>query len=78
MKKWFVAFVVAFAVVIAAVVVSGMIVAQDKKESVKLYRQAAEQGVAEAQYKLGYCYAEGEGVEQDKKEAVKWFRKAAE
>ena len=42
------------------------------------YRKAAEQGSAEAQYFLGYCYERGEGVQQDYGEAVKWFRKAAE
>lgn len=38
----------------------------------------AEQGNAEAQYNLGICYHEGEGVAKDVFEAVKWFRKAAE
>ena len=39
----------------------------------------AEQGDAEAQYKLGNCYCDGkEGLPQDYAEAVKWFRKAAE
>ena len=52
----------------------------DKKnytEAVKWYRKAAEQGFANAQYNLGYCYAHGEGVTQDYYEAVKWYRKAA-
>ncbi|MCD8070178.1 MAG: hypothetical protein LUE08_02175 [Akkermansiaceae bacterium] len=43
-----------------------------------LYQEAAEQGNAEAQYRLGECYAEGEGVEKDVKEAVRWWRKAAD
>ena len=42
------------------------------------YRVEAEQGNAEAQYNLGYCYVFGEGVDQDYAEAVKWYRKAAE
>ncbi len=42
-------------------------------------REAAEQGDADAQYKLGLMYAVlGEGVPQDRQEAAKWFRKAAE
>ena len=41
------------------------------------YRQAAEQGDAEAQFKLGLCYYKGEGVPQNYAEAVKWYRKAA-
>ena len=40
-------------------------------------RKAAEQGVAEAQFKLGLMCAEGEGVPQDDTEAVKWYSKAA-
>ena len=39
---------------------------------------AAEQGDAEAQYKIGWMYQEGQGVEQDFKEALKWFQKSAE
>lgn len=38
----------------------------------------AEQGDAEAQYNLGLCYSEGDGVQQDDLEAAKWFRQAAE
>ena len=45
---------------------------------VDAYRKEAEQGRADAQYSLGVCYANGEGVTKDEKEAVKWFRKAAE
>ena len=53
-------------------------VEQDKKEAVKWFRKAAEQGNASAQLNLGYCYENGEGVEQNKAEAVKWYRKAAD
>jgi uncharacterized protein len=38
----------------------------------------AEQGIALAQYNLGYSYDNGKGVAQDYKEAVKWYTKAAE
>ena len=38
----------------------------------------AEKGDADAQYNLGWMYADGEGVPEDDKEAVKWYRKAAE
>ena len=38
----------------------------------------AKKGNSEAQYYLGVCYDNGQGVEQDYKEAVKWYRKAAE
>jgi uncharacterized protein len=50
----------------------------DAVEAVKWYRKAAEQGHADAQYKLGLCYAKGDGVPVDAVEAVNWFRKAAE
>ena len=48
------------------------------KQAVKLFRQAAEQGDARAQYNLGQMYRKGEGVAQDGKQMVKWWRKAAE
>ena len=41
-------------------------------------KKAAEQGDAQAQYNLGICYANGNGVEKNFSEAVKWWRKAAE
>ena len=41
-------------------------------------RTRAEQGDAEAQFKLGRMYGKGEGVPQDGVQAVAWFRKAAE
>ena len=40
--------------------------------------QLAEQGVADAQYNLGWMYYNGQGVRQDDAEAVKWYRQAAE
>jgi hypothetical protein len=56
----------------------GQGVPQDYKEAVKWYRLSAEQGVAQAQYKLGWMYSNGLGVPQDYKEAVKWYRLSAE
>jgi len=53
-------------------------VAKDEAEAVKWFRKAAEQNVADAQFSLGVCYANGRGVAEDDAEAVKWFRKAAE
>ena len=49
----------------------------DYATAVSLYRLAATQGVAEAQYNLGLMYDLGQGVVQDHKEAVKWYRLAA-
>jgi len=53
-------------------------VAHKLREAAEQYREAAEEGDAEAMINLGWCYRYGQGVEQDEKEAVKWYRKAAE
>jgi hypothetical protein len=50
----------------------------DWEQRAKLYRKAAEQGNAKAQYNLGVCYSDGAGVAKDAAEAVNWYRKAAE
>ena len=42
------------------------------------FRKDAEQGNAEAQFSLGICYANGNGVAKDMTKAVEWYRKAAE
>ena len=41
------------------------------------YKQAAAQGNAVAQYKLGRMYYDGQGVVQNYAEAAKWYRLAA-
>lgn len=46
-------------------------------EAVPLFRRAAEQGYAEAQSKLGFCYYFGHGLPQDYAQAVKWYERAA-
>lgn len=43
-----------------------------------VWREHAEQGMAEAQWLYGDCLLEGVGVSQDVLAAVVWFRKAAE
>ena len=52
--------------------------ARNFAEAVKWYRKAAEQGNADAQFNLGYCYLTGQGVSQDYTKAVMLYRKAAE
>ena len=47
-------------------------------EEFQLYKDAAKAGDVDAQYNVGYCYENGEGVEQNYSEAAKWYRKAAE
>ena len=52
-----------------------------KKEIVRGFARLkidAEKGDAMAQYRLGLCYAWGQGVSKDNVEAAKWFRKSAE
>ena len=51
---------------------------KDAAEAVKWYRRAAEQGHANAQCNLGWCYDSGTGVQKDAAEAAKWYRRAAE
>ena len=51
--------------------------AQDAPDVPEL-RRAAEQGDPEAQFRLGFAYANGEGVPVDDAESLAWFRRAAE
>jgi len=60
--------------------------AQDYSKSVEVYRQAAADGSAEAQYNLGVMYSHGQGshggpagrVAVNKAEAVKWYKMSSE
>jgi TPR repeat protein len=49
----------------------------DTMKAFLYFRQAAEQGNAEAQYNLGYMYRDGVGVAIDKTRAIEWYKKAA-
>lgn len=51
---------------------------QDAVEAFNAYRQAAEDGVPQAMYRLGLCYANGYGIVQNDKEARRWLRQAAD
>ena len=53
-------------------------VEQDFEQAAHWFRRAAELGMADAQYRLGYAYSHGVGVGQDIGQAVHWFRKAAD
>ncbi len=48
------------------------------KSNIQDIIKAAEHGDVSAQFHLGWCYAEGEGVEQSWSQAVKWYNKASE
>jgi TPR repeat protein len=45
---------------------------------VEWYRKAAEQGAAEAQRNLGWCYSNGFGVAKNYMESYKWLSFASE
>lgn len=52
-----------------------------EKEPTKAFEwwfKAAKQGSAEAQFSLGECYLDGDGVKENLQEALKWYRKAAD
>jgi hypothetical protein len=53
-------------------------VKQDRAAAASWYRQAADRGLAKAQYDLGYMYYHGQGVPQDLAEADRWYHKAAD
>ncbi len=48
------------------------------EEAVAGFKNAAEQGMAQAQFNLGVMYADGEGVRRNFDKAIKWLTKAAE
>ena len=47
-------------------------------EAVRLFRLAAAQGLAAAQYNVGRAYATGLGVRKNQPEAARWYRMAVE
>ena len=51
---------------------------RDYTKAFELFRLAAEQGVAIAQYMVGVMYENGEGVGQNYMIAAEWYQKAAE
>ena len=56
----------------------GKVARQGNPEAANWFRDLAEKGSAQAQYNLGVCYENGEGVEKDTSEAMKWYRIASE
>lgn len=50
---------------------------QDFEIAAELYRLAAGQGDSWAQYLLGLCYLDGEGVRRNRRWAKFWLSKAA-
>ena len=52
--------------------------AQSDVEAVRWYKEAADQGDADAQFNLGNMFDIGRGVAQSNMEAVRWWKKAAD
>ncbi len=50
----------------------------DHDSALREWKPLAEEGLALAQYNVGFMYANGQGVPRDYAEAVKWYRRAAE
>jgi len=50
----------------------------DSERILPILVRRATRGEADAQFSLGFCYANGAGVDKDEEEAVRWYRKAAE
>jgi tetratricopeptide (TPR) repeat protein len=50
----------------------------DYGAALKVWSRLAEQGDADAQFRLGVMYESGQGVLRSDAEAIKWYRKAAE
>ena len=53
-------------------------VPKDRGEAIKLWRAAADEGLAEMQCWMAFSYEQGAGVPQDKAQAREYYRKAAE
>ena len=63
---------------LSAAIIALFVPTNASAQSADDYRVEAEQGDAMAQFNLGLCYDNGEGVDQNYAEAAKWYRKAAE
>ena len=55
----------------------GLGVEQSYERAFEYYEQAADLGLATAQYSLGVMYYKGDGVERDIAKAREWWTKAA-
>ncbi len=47
------------------------------KKGFTLELEAAQKGIAEAQFSVGVCFSRGEGVRRDLEQAFSWYLKAA-
>ena len=51
---------------------------EEYEKAIECYETAANHGIVEAMYSLGFCYAYGKGVQQNYTAALYWFDEAAE
>jgi len=74
------ALLLASAAVVAGPLEDGKTAAQrgDSATALRLWMPLAEQGVAAAQFNLGFMYDNGLGVPPDYAQAMQWYRQAAE
>ena len=63
---------------LAALYEEGFGVSKDVARAVHWYQLAADQGLAEAQFRLGMMTELGRGVTRNDQEAVRWYTRAAE
>jgi len=67
-----------FHVILLAATISALFVSSSLSADMKILREQAEAGDANAQFHIGSMYENGSGVRQDYAEAAIWYRKAAE
>ena len=51
---------------------------KDKSKAFEWYSKAADNDDADAMFKIGECYSNGDGVAKDKEKAFEWYLKAAQ
>jgi TPR repeat protein len=75
-RKWVLAVFLGLLALLPDTANAGM--TPDEVKAFEGYKAKAYQGNAGAQFGLGFCYTQGQGVAKDAAEGVKWYRKAAD
>lgn len=84
MKLVKISITILFAFLVAPLYASDFETAEQHRENgdyaaaLEIYQELADDGDAQAQYRMGQLYDGGKGVEQDYTKAAEWFLKAAE
>ena len=50
---------------------------KDRRQAFRWYLRAAREGVIRAQFNVGLCYRDGDGIKASKLKARQWLQKAA-